>query len=53
MDDFAPSRLASSVAWRTASPAVSEPSVPTTIELNMSVLSSQTASRRIIGRIRH
>ena len=34
-----PTAFASSVAWRTASLAVSEPSVPTTIEPNMPLLS--------------
>ena len=34
-----PTAYASSVAWRTASLAVSEPSVPTTIRSNMPLLS--------------
>src|SRR6478735_10934463 len=34
MLNVAPESLARSVAWRTASEAVSEPSVPTTIRLN-------------------
>ena len=32
--ELAPDSLASSIAWRTASVAVSEPSVPTTMRLN-------------------
>ena len=40
MSSCPPVSLASSDAWRTASVAVSEPSVPTTIRLNTSPVSS-------------
>ena len=40
--------LASSVAWRTASPAVSDPSVPTTILPNMPLLSAGGVAAGII-----
>src|SRR4051794_7194472 len=39
----APTEPASSVAWRTASPAVSDPSVPTTIDVNITLPPKESA----------
>jgi hypothetical protein len=51
MSSRAPLNFASSVAWRTASAAVSEPSVPTTMRLNIYLTSPHWSSQRSGGGI--
>ncbi len=49
MISCAPVARANSVAWRTASPAVSEPSVPTMMRSNKTRPPSIPVSRRILS----